>query len=186
MVHAIGFNVGFLHIFGLFDVILGNDLDPVLIGIQSKLQRQSVSTLSSGFFTDTHSDVMHPAVLQLLLKLISRVLQSLTRSLDVVHRDADMPETFSGLLVAIVWLVGSIILRAIVVSELNDALAISPVIAGGYGLGRVATDPTTSALRFTGGIQFLSSHETHYAKKYKSKELSGKENLLTCFIPKCS
>jgi len=73
---------------------------------------------------------MHPAVLQLLLKLISRVLQSLTRSLDVVHRDADMPETFSGLLVAIVWLVGSIILRAIVVSELNNALAISPVIAG--------------------------------------------------------
>lgn len=139
-----------------------------------------------GVFTDTHRDVMHPAVLQLLLKLISRVLQSLTRSLDVVHRDADMPETFSGLLVAIVWLVGSIILRAIIVSELNDALAISPVIARGYRLGRVATSPTTSALRFTGGIQFLSSHETHYAKKYKSKELSGNENLLTCFIPKCS
>lgn len=72
---------------------------------------------------------MHPAVLQLLLKLISCVLQSLTRSLDVVDGDADMPETFSGLLVAIVRLVGSIILRAIVVSELNDALAISPVIA---------------------------------------------------------
>lgn len=139
-----------------------------------------------GVFTHTHRDVMHPAVLQLLLKLISRVLQSLARSLDVVHRDADMPETFSGLLVAIVWLVGSIILRAIVVSELNNALAISPVIARGYGLGRVATDPTTSALRFTRRIQFLSSHGTHYAKKYKSKELSGNENLLTCFIPKCS
>lgn len=186
MVHAIGFDVGFLHIFGLCDVILANNLDPVLIGIQSKLQDNQFRHHPRGLFTDTHRDVMHPAVLQLLLKLISCVLQSLTRSLDVVHRDADMPETFSGLLVAIVWLVGSIILRAIVVSELNDALAISPVIARGYGLGRVATSPTTSALRFTGGIQFLSSHETHYAKKYKSKELSGNENLLTCFIPKCS
>lgn len=155
-------------------------------GSRANCKTISFDIILGVFFTDTHRDVMHPAVLQLLLKLISCVLQSLARSLDVVHRDADMPETFSRLLVAIVWLVGSIILRAIIVSELNNALAISPVIARGYGLGRVATNPTTSALRFTGGIQFLSSHETHYAKKYKSKELSGNENLLTCFIPKCS
>lgn len=44
---------------------------------------------------------MHAAILELLLKLVASILETLTGSLNVIDTNADMAETLSGLLVSI-------------------------------------------------------------------------------------
>lgn len=88
----------------------------------------------------THSNVVHLSILQFLLEFISSIFQPLTRSLDVIDTNTDVSEALSWILVAVVWLVGSIVLSAIVVSELNDALAISPVVPRRCGFGRIVCE----------------------------------------------
>jgi hypothetical protein len=59
--------------------------------------------------------------------------------LNVVNTDADMPEAFSVVLVAIASLVVGIALSAVVMGQLDYALAIRPVVVVRDSLGRVCT-----------------------------------------------
>ena len=72
--------------------------------------------------------MMHLPILQLLLELIPSILQPLTSSLNVIYRDTNVSEAFAWVLIAIVGLVGGVVFGAVVVSEFDDALAISPMV----------------------------------------------------------
>lgn len=81
--------------------------------------------------------VMHSSVLQLLLELVPSVLQSLASCLDIVDGDTDVTKALSRVLVAVVRFVRVVILRAVVVRQLDDTLSVRPVIAVRGGFWRV-------------------------------------------------
>jgi hypothetical protein len=75
--------------------------------------------------------------LELLLKLVSGIADACTSGLDVVDTDANVPEAFAVVFVAIGNLEVGVALRAVVVGQLDDALAVCPVVVVGDGLGRI-------------------------------------------------
>ena len=57
--------------------------------------------------------------------------------MDVVHADTDMSESFARLAVTISNLEVIVVLRAIVMRQLEDAFAVRPMVIGRDGLRRV-------------------------------------------------
>lgn len=90
-------------------IVTADNLDPVSIGILDK------------------RDVTHTALGKLLLEGVSGILQSLAGSFDVVHRDSNVSETAVGLSVTVDHAVVGVILRAMVMGELQDAVAVGEV-----------------------------------------------------------
>ncbi len=90
---------------------LRDDLDPVSVRIERK------------------GDMLHASVGELLLELITRILDALACRLDVVDGDTDVSEAAVRLLVAVVDGVGVVGLGAVVMRELDDALAVERAIA---------------------------------------------------------
>ena len=105
--------------FRLLDRILPDDLHPVAVGIQGE------------------GDAPHAAVRQFLLELIPSVFEPLAGRLDVVDADANVSEALARIAVAVGNFEGGVVLRAVVVRQLEDAFAVGPVVACGGGLGRV-------------------------------------------------
>lgn len=113
MVHPVRSRVRRLDTLRLLDGPLADDLDPVAVRIQRE------------------GDVPHAPVRELLLELVPGVFDPLARRLDVVDADARVAEAPVRLGVAVGHLVLRVRLGAVVVRELDDALAVSPVRAGG-------------------------------------------------------
>lgn len=82
----------------------------------------------------------HAPVGQLLLELVAGVLDALAGGLDVVDADARVAEAAVGLGVAVVDLVLGVVLGAVVVRQLDEALAVPHVAAARRGLGRVVAE----------------------------------------------
>lgn len=62
----------------------------------------SVRHISScDYLLESESDVVHAAVLELLLELVAGILEALTSGLNVVYTNTDMAEAFSRLLVSV-------------------------------------------------------------------------------------
>lgn len=85
-------------------------------------------------------DVAHATVCELLLELVTGILQSLTRSLNVVDRNTKVAEAFVRLGVAIVNRVVGVVFGAIVVCELNNSFAVCPVIGVRDSLGAIVCE----------------------------------------------
>ncbi|KAI6760727.1 hypothetical protein HG530_009587 [Fusarium avenaceum] len=90
----------------ILNVISGNNLNPVTIRVKHK------------------GNVSHAAVTELLLELVTSILDSLAGSLDVVHRNTGVAKAAIGLLVPVVDLVLRIILGTIVVGQLDKSLSV--------------------------------------------------------------
>lgn len=90
---------------------LANDFHPVPIRVQRE------------------RDVLHASVRELLLEPVPRVLDPLARGLDVVHGDAHVPEPAMRLRVAVVDLVVGVVLGAVVVRQLDEALPVERAVA---------------------------------------------------------
>lgn len=82
----------------------------------------------------------HPPVRQLLLEAVPGVLEARARRLQVIDADAHMTKTAVGLDVAVVDLVVGVGLGAVVVRELDEALAVPEGAAGGGGVGGVVAE----------------------------------------------
>jgi len=82
-------------------------------------------------------NVTHSSISQFLLELVTSVLNSLARCLNGVDTDTDMTEAFPRFRVAVVGLETVIILGAVVVGQLQQALTVGGIGAMGYGFGRV-------------------------------------------------
>ena len=95
----------------------GDDLDPLAIGIQHK------------------GDMAHESLQKAYLEFIATVFQPLTCSLQIVHGDATMAETFTRFRIAACDFVVWVAFSAVVVGQLNDALAVCPVAAETLLLG---------------------------------------------------
>lgn len=91
--------------------LLRDDLDPVSVGVERE------------------GDVLHAAVGQLLLEPVPGLLEPPTRRLDVVDRDAEVPEAAVRLHVAVADRVARVILGPVVVRQLDDALAVREDVA---------------------------------------------------------
>jgi hypothetical protein len=83
--------------------------------------------------------VAHLAIRQLLLELVSCILNALARRLDVVDRDAEMAKA-ARVRVAVRDLIVGVVLGAVVVRELDDTLAVGPVVAVRDGFGAVVCE----------------------------------------------
>lgn len=90
-------------------VVTADNLDPVSIGILDK------------------RDVTHTALGKLLLEGVSGILQSLAGGLDVVHGNSNVSKTAVGFGVTVDHAVVRVILRAMVMGELQDAVAVREV-----------------------------------------------------------
>lgn len=55
----------------------------------------------SVYLLKSKGDVVHAAILELLLKLVAGILKALASGLDVVYTDADVAKAFTGLLVSV-------------------------------------------------------------------------------------
>lgn len=108
--HLVCANIGSGHTLCLLERLLAHNFYPISVRIQSK------------------SDVTHPAVAELLVKLVPGILNSLTCLLDIIYADADMAKSSMGLDVAVVDLEASIILCAVVVGQLDDTLSIEDTV----------------------------------------------------------
>lgn len=86
-----------------------DDLHPVAIGVFDK------------------RNVSHTALRQLFLELVPRILESLARSLDVVDRDGQVSKSTVWFGVSIDHTVVGIIFSAVIVSELDDGIAVGEV-----------------------------------------------------------
>ena len=96
---------------------LANDLDPVAVGVEGE------------------GDVLHAAVGELLLEADAQALEAGTGLFNVVDGDGDVAEAAAGVGVAVgVALEVGVGLCAVVVSELEDALAVEAV----FGVGALA------------------------------------------------
>lgn len=73
--------------------------------------------------------MLHAAVGELLLELVAGVLDALARGLDVVDGDADVAEAAVRLLVAVVDGVILVSFSAVVMRQLDNALAVERAIA---------------------------------------------------------
>lgn len=120
--HAIGTRISLGDVFSLLDGLLANDLDPVAVGVKHK------------------GNVLHATVAQLLLELVPGVLDALAGRLQVVDTDAGVAEPAVRLRVTVDDLVVGVVLGAVVVGELDDALAVHKRVAVGGGLGAVVSE----------------------------------------------
>lgn len=93
VIHAVCGDVSLVAL-GLADGVLGDDLDPVVVGVQSK------------------SDGTHAAVLEALLEGVTGIRDTLAGVLNVVDADADMAETAVLLAIAVVDCVVVVLLGA--------------------------------------------------------------------------
>lgn len=106
MVETIGARVS-----GGRQILIGtlDDLHPVTIGVLGE------------------RDVSHTTFRQLLLEWVARVLNALAGRFDIVDRNGDVAEAAMGLGVAIDDGVMGVILGAVVVSQLQNGIAVGPV-----------------------------------------------------------
>src|SRR5438445_25682 len=74
--------------------------------------------------------MLHPSVSQLFLKFITRILDTLASSLDVVNADAGVSESLVWLAVSVRDVIVRVVLCAVVVSKFNESFAIAEMIAG--------------------------------------------------------
>lgn len=81
-------------------------------------------------------NAVHPPVLESLFELEPCITDSLASRLDVVHTDAGMSEALR-FVVAIVHLEIRVVLGAIVMRHLDDALTIGPVRITGRRIGTI-------------------------------------------------
>jgi hypothetical protein len=81
--------------------------------------------------------VPHPPVRELLLELVTGILDALAGRLDVVDADASVAEAPVRIAVAVVDLVIGVVLGAVVVRQLDKTLAIPDIVAMRRRLGRV-------------------------------------------------
>jgi hypothetical protein len=103
---------------GLDRLILALDnLNPVTIGILDE------------------RNVLHAALGELLLERVPSVLEPLACDFDVINGDGDVAEAAVRFLVAVGDGVIGIALRAVVVGEFEDAVAVCPVAVALEGLG---------------------------------------------------
>lgn len=105
--HAVGGDISFFDVSGLFNRLLANNLNPISIGVQGKC------------------NVLHASIGELLLELVPSILDALAGGLEVVDGDASVTESSVRILVSIVDGVVGVTLSAIVVSEFNDALTVN-------------------------------------------------------------
>lgn len=82
----------------------------------------------------------HPPIRQLLLELVTRLLDPLARGLEVVYTDTRVAKPAVRLDVAVVDLVLRVGLGAVVVGELDEPFAVPHVVAGRHGAGRVVAE----------------------------------------------
>lgn len=92
----------------------------ILVGASDDLHPVPVRVLGE-------SNVSHATLGQLLLEGVACILDALAGGLNVVHRDSDVAEAPVGLGVAVDHAVVGVVLGAVVMSELQDGIAISPV-----------------------------------------------------------
>ena len=120
--HLVRRNVRGRNISRLLDGVLGNNLDPITVRVERK------------------GDMSHTTVSQLLLELVAGILKALAGSLDIVDADAKVAETAIRFLVAIVYGVVWVILRAMVVRELDKSLPIKRGVTMRVSLGTIVAE----------------------------------------------
>lgn len=130
VVHAVGADIRRGDVFSFLQGFKANYLDPIRVLIQSK------------------GNVSHGALVQRLLELVAGVEEALAGRLDVVHADASVAKSTVGLFVAIVDLEVGVVFRAVVVSELNNALSVGEVLSVGDGVGAVVGQEVEVELGF--------------------------------------
>lgn len=113
----------------------------------------------------------HSPVGEFLLELVSRILDPLARGLDVVDRDTGMAKAFVRVLVAVVDAIAVVTLGAVVVSELDQALAIGPMRACRSRVGAV--------VGFERSVGCWLSCHVGLPRKYRLNLLSGKSSWRT-------
>lgn len=136
--HSVCLQVGSCDSLSLLKSILSNNLYPISIRVQCKC------------------NVFHPAISQLLLEFVPRVLNSLTRSLEIVHTNAGMPKSSIRLSIASGNFVVGIVLGSVVMCQLNEAFAVAEVVGVGDCLGTVVTHEIKVEFGF--GLFNLSNH----------------------------
>lgn len=117
--HAVGADIRLSLVLRLLDGLLADNLNPVAVRVERK------------------GNVPHAAVGELLLELVPGVLDALARGLDVVDADAGVAEAAVRLRVAVVGLEVGVILGAVVVRQLDDALAVDKRVSVRDGLRAV-------------------------------------------------
>jgi hypothetical protein len=120
--HAVRAGVRVFDTLRLFDWLLADNLNPVAVRVKHE------------------SDVAHAPVCQLLLELVAGLLQPLACRLEIIYRYTEMAETFVRFRVAIADLVIWIVFGAVVVCELDDALAVGPMAAVRDGLRAIVCE----------------------------------------------
>ena len=75
-------------------------------------------------------DMSHSSIRELFLELVTRVLETLATRLQVVDRDAEMPEAAARVGITVGDFKFGVILGAVVVGELNDSLSIGDMRIG--------------------------------------------------------
>lgn len=128
--HAVGVDIGRSNLLSLFNRLLADDLYPVTIGILDE------------------SNVLHTPISQLLLEDVASIFNTLACGMDVVDGDAGVAKTAMGLLIAVVGLVVGIVLGAVVVSQLDDALTVKHLVAVGAGTRPIVSQEVEVELGF--------------------------------------
>ena len=105
--------------FGIFHLVVRDDFDPVIVRVEGE------------------SHMPHSPIRQLLLEFVAGIFDALACGLDVIDGDADVAETAAGVGVAVGGLVIRVVFGAVIVGELEDALAVVPGGFGGNGGGGV-------------------------------------------------
>ena len=106
---------------GLVHRVESDYLDPVAIRVERKC------------------NVMHSSIAQFLLKLVASIFDTLTRSLNMVHADADMTEPFSRLRIAIGHLKIVVLFGPMIVGQFQHSLTIGPFSPVIYRVRRVVS-----------------------------------------------
>jgi hypothetical protein len=141
--HEVCGKVGLLDVSCLLDGFLLDDLYPVTIGVKHK------------------GNMAHAAVRKLLLEFVAGILEALAGRLDVVDADACVTKTAVRLLVAVVYGIFGVILRAIIVRKLDKALSVEGSVAMGQGLGAIIAEKVQIEL----GVRELKLLDHTHTKK---------------------
>jgi len=136
--HSVSRGVCSFDIFGLLKRALAYDFDPISVRIQSE------------------SNVPHSTICQLLLELVTGILDPLTSSLNVVYTDASMSKTPVWLRVTGGNFVFGIIFGSVVVGQFDETLTVAPVIAMGNSLRGIIAHKVKVKLGFR--LLNLSNH----------------------------
>jgi hypothetical protein len=142
--HAICACVSVLDVLRLLNWVLPDDFNPITVRVQNE------------------GDMAHASIGELLLELVTRILEPRAGSLYVIYRHAEMPEALVRFRVAVGNLVVWIVFGAVVVSELDNALAVGPVIAVGHCLGAVVCEEVEVEL----GVRVLDLIDHFHAEEF--------------------